>query len=297
MFLQENLAFGAFLFFSLLFPIFIKKKVNFYSTVNFISFDQTNQAVHNTSVILTDAKRRIIWVNDQFEVMTGYQKRELIGKSPGSILQGPESNKETILRIRKALAEEKPFEDALINYRKNGEAYVCQLAIHPIHDHQQNLINFLALETEGKMEEFGTIDPAQIHTVLPRRYESSSLRGINEIQLFERVLYVMRREKLYLNPQLTLRMLSAELETNIKYLSQVINLHSGTNFLGFVNSYRLEEFKRRILAGDSKHTTLFGIAQRCGFKNKSTFFKVFRDQKGMTPKAFQKRLLGQQRSQ
>jgi len=249
--------------------------------------------VHNISVILTDHQRRILWVNDQFEVMTGYTKRELIGKSPGSILQGPESSKDAVLRIRKALAEEKPFEDALINYRKNGEAYVCRLAIHPIHDHQHKLVNFLAFETEGEMEGFEAIDPSEIHTVLPRRYESSSLRGLNEIRLFERVQSVMKREKLYLNPKLTLRMLASKLETNIKYLSQVINLHGSTNFLGYVNSYRLEEFKCRLLAGDSRHTTLFGIAQRCGFKNKSTFFKVFRDQMGMTPKAFQKTLLRQ----
>ncbi len=270
--------------------------VNFYSIVDFLSSDQTNQVVHNTSVILTDANRRILWVNDQFEVMTGYNKRELIGKSPGCILQGPESSKDAILRIRKALSEEKPFEDALINYRKNGEAYVCKLAIYPIHDHQQNLINFLAFETEGEMKEFETTDPSKIHTVLPRRYESSSLRGLNEIRLFERVQRVMKQEKLYLNPKLTLRMLASKLETNIKYLSQVINLHGNTNFLGYVNSYRLEEFKYRILAGDSRHTTLFGIAQRCGFKNKSTFFKVFRDQMGMTPKAFQNMLLRQQRN-
>lgn len=251
--------------------------------------------MHNTSVILTDAQRRILWVNDQFEVMTGYQKTELIGKSPGSILQGPASSKDAILRIRKALSEEKPFEDALINYRKNGEAYVCKLAIHPIHDHQQNLINFLAFETEGEMEGFETITPEEIHTVLPKRYESSSLRGLNEIRLFERVQGVLKREKLYLNPKLTQRMLAAKLETNVKYLSQVINLHGNTNFLGFINGYRLEEFKFRILAGDSKHTTLFGIAQRCGFKNKSTFFRVFRDQMGVTPKAFQETLLLRQR--
>ncbi|WP_273445363.1 helix-turn-helix domain-containing protein [Neolewinella agarilytica] len=253
--------------------------------------------MYNTSVILTDARRRILWVNDQFEVMTGYSKRELVGKSPGSILQGPESSKDAVLRIRKALAEEKPFEDALINYRKNGEAYVCQLAIHPIHDHQQNLTNFLAFETEGEMEGFEASSQAKSHAVLPRRYESSSLRGLNEIRLFERVQRVMKQEKLYLNPKLTLRMLASKLETNIKYLSQVINLHGNTNFLGYVNSYRLEEFRYRILAGDSRHTTLFGIAQRCGFKNKSTFFKVFRDQMGMTPKAFQDKLLRQRRSE
>jgi len=227
--------------------------------------------------------------------MTGYTKREVIGKSPSKILQGPESSKKAISRIRKALAEEKPFEDALINYRKSGEAYVCKLAIHPVHDHKQNLINFLAFESEGDMNDFAAIDSGKAHSILSKRYRSSSLRGLNEIQLFERVQGVMRRERLYLNSELTLRMLAGRLETNIKYLSQVINLHGNSNFLGFINAYRLEEFKRRILAGDSRHMTLFGIAQRCGFKNKSTFFKVFRDKMGMTPKAFQELLMNQRR--
>jgi AraC-like DNA-binding protein len=96
----------------------------------------------------------------------------------------------------------------------------------------------------------------------------------------------MINEKLYLDADLTLRKLSTRLDTNTKYLSQVINHHGSANFLTFINSYRIEAIIERIKAGDFRRHTFYGIAQRCGFKNKSTFYKVFRDVTGQTPKAY-----------
>lgn len=247
--------------------------------------------MHQVAVILTDPKRKILWVNDYFEEMTGYRKQEVLGKSPGRLLQGPETDPDSVARIKKALAAEKPFEDALINYRKNGEAYVCRLAIHPIFDHRQQLVNFMAFESDGGTD----IDNYKAHHVeLPLRYKTSSLRGLQEIRLFQKVEELLDRERLFLDSDLTLKVMASRLETNVKYLSQVINLHGGSNFLGFINNYRIEEFRQRLLAGDSRHTTLYGIAQRCGFKNKSTFFKVFRDKKGMTPKAFHSLIMNEE---
>jgi AraC-like DNA-binding protein len=121
---------------------------------------------------------------------------------------------------------------------------------------------------------------------LKDRYRTSSLRGLNEIRLFERIKEVMVEEKLYLNPDLTLRKLSLKLDTNTKYLSQVINHHGGTNFLSFINGFRIEAIIQRIKNDEFRQHTFFGIAQRCGFKNKSTFYKVFRDITGSTPKAY-----------
>jgi YesN/AraC family two-component response regulator len=113
---------------------------------------------------------------------------------------------------------------------------------------------------------------------------------VDEIRLFDRIKEIMVEEQLFLDPDLTLRKLSARLDTNTKYLSQVINHHGGCNFLTFINAYRIEELKKFLDAGDFYKHTFFGIAQRCGFKNKSTFYKVFRDTTGMTPKAYADKL-------
>ncbi|MEL6143057.1 MAG: helix-turn-helix domain-containing protein, partial [Bacteroidota bacterium] len=79
-----------------------------------------------------------------------------------------------------------------------------------------------------------------------------------------------------------------------KYLSQVINHFTGDNFLSFVNSFRVEAVKKRIAMGEHRELTFFGVAQQCGFKNKSTFYKVFRDHTSQTPNGYAKALLQKQ---
>lgn len=239
--------------------------------------------MNRVAVILTDANRRILWVNHDFEVVTGYSIGEVIGRNPGKILQGPKTEPDALQRIREGLASEEVFKETLTNYRKNGEPYVCTLVIHPIHDSDNKLVNYLAFEVN-------THQAPNHHRIsllnIKDRYRTSSLRGLEEIRLFERIKEVMTEEELYLNPDLTLRKLSLRLDTNTKYLSQVINHHGGTNFLSFVNSFRVDAVVQRIKNGEFRQHTFFGIAQRCGFKNKSTFYKVFRDITGSTPKAY-----------
>lgn len=243
--------------------------------------------MNQIAVILTDADRRILWVNRDFEVITGYGISEVLGQNPGKVLQGPKSEPDAVDRIRQGLAREEPFKDAITNYRKNGEPYICKLVIHPIHDYQNKLVNFLAFEVDGG--EHPNEDRISLMN-LKDRYRTSSLRGLDEIKLFERIKSIMTTEELYLDPDLTLRKLSIRLDTNTKYLSQVINHHGGCNFLSFINDYRVDKVKGYLNAGDFYKHTFFGIAQRCGFKNKSTFYKVFRDVTGVTPKVYADKL-------
>ena len=235
------------------------------------------------AVILTDANQNILWVNRDFEFITGYGLHEVIGFSPGQVLQGPDTEPDVVQRIREGLAAKEPFKETITNYRKNGEAYLCRLVIHPIFDKKDTLVNYLAFEVDyGK-----TPDDSKIAVMnIDHRYRTSSLRGLNEMRLYERIQNVVQQERLYLDPDLTLRKLSIRLDTNTKYLSQVINHHGDSNFLGFINRYRIDEVKKRIDQGDFYQHTFYGIAQRCGFKNKSTFYKVFRDATGVTPKAY-----------
>lgn len=239
--------------------------------------------MNQIAVILTDANRRILWVNQDFETITGYGIDEVMGLSPGRLLQGPKTEPDAVDRIRQGLAREEPFKESITNYRKNGEAYLCKLVVHPIHDSQNKLVNFLAFEVDGNA--IKNEDSLSLLN-LKHRYRTSSLRGVDEIRLYERIKHIMEEEKLYLDPDLTLRKLSAQLDTNTKYLSQVINHHGGCNFLTFINGFRVEKVKEYLNEGDFYRHTFFGIAQRCGFKNKSTFYKVFRDMTGVTPKVY-----------
>ncbi|MCB9287048.1 MAG: helix-turn-helix domain-containing protein [Lewinellaceae bacterium] len=238
--------------------------------------------IPNIAVILTDAERKILWVNDDFTQITGYTLTEVIGKKP-SLLQGPGTEREAITRIRRNLEHEVAFREEITNYRKDGEAYLCKLVIHPVFNRNQQLTNFIAFEVDGDLvNELEDIPLLQ----LQEKYGSSSLKGVEEVKLFFRAKMLMEKEKLFLDPDLSLKDVADRLHTNTKYLSQVVNHHAGHNFQHFLNTYRVKEVKAKITADVFRNLTLFGIALQCGFKNKSTFYKVFKEIAGLTPKEY-----------
>ncbi|AEE54114.1 helix-turn-helix domain-containing protein [Haliscomenobacter hydrossis] len=241
--------------------------------------------IPNIAVILTDPNQKIIWVNEDFTSITGYSLGEAIGRIPGKILQGPKTEPAVVERIRKALQLKVPLKEQLVNYRKNGEEYLCKLVIHPVFNRNHELINFIAFEVEGG----GNLDDESIPLLnLSEKYRSSSLRAIDEIKLYNQLKKLMEVDKLYLSADLTLKTVADLLDTNTKYLSQVVNHQAGLNFQQFVNFYRVDEAKCKIIKDSLSNLTLYGIALQCGFKNKSTFYKVFKELTGHTPKDFVK---------
>ena len=236
--------------------------------------------MNKIAVILTDARARVLWVNQDFESMTGYSALEMVGQSPGRILQGPRTSPDDVRMIREGLASGGPFKAQVLNYKKNGDEYLCKLVVHPIFNPEKELVNYLAFEVDGNKVKDETRIP--LMSIDPR-YRTSSLRGVEEVRLFNRIKEVMKEDRPYLNANLTLRKFADRLDTNTKYLSQVINHQGKSNFLTFINGYRIAAVRERLDRGLGMNQTYFGVAQECGFKNKSTFYKVFRDTLGLTP--------------
>lgn len=235
------------------------------------------------AVILTDEKKSIIWVNDAFLTITGYSLFEVLGKNPGSILQGQNTSKETIELLRKSLKKQIPVETQIINYRKSGEPYSCHLAIHPVFNDKKILTNFIAFEMdEGNKSTEGEYSMLQIQ----KKYKASSLEPMDEVTLFRRLNTLIISKNLFLDPDLDIKLVSISLKSNTKYLSQVVNNQYGCNFKHYINQFRIDKFKEVIKDPKNCGLNLFEMAQQCGFKNKSTFHKVFREFTQITPKEF-----------
>lgn len=233
------------------------------------------------AVVLTDAERQIIWVNHDFTLLTGYTLNEVAGKKP-SFLQGVNTKPEDIATIRQYLQEMISFKYTITNYTKENVEYKCSFIIHPIFDDEENLTNFIAFEVDANKTDESKIPLLQ----LKEKYLTSSLKDSDQTLLYIKLCTLLQQEKLYLNPDLSLKDLANRLRTNTRYLSQVINTLAGYNLQHFINSYRIEEVKRKIIGDELKDLTLYGIAQQCGFKNKSTFYKVFQEITGQTPKKY-----------
>lgn len=248
------------------------------------------KSIPDIAVVLTDNSRKIVWVNSSFTDMTGYELPEVIGKKP-SILQGINSQAEVIIRIRRKLDSQnpRPFKDEIINYRKSGEEYPCRFVIHPIFSEAGELSNFIAFEIDATdIDDDSHIPLMQLKAETSLRYVNSPLTDKKELELFSKLLMIVENEKLYLDPKLKMSRLAERLKTNTRYLSQVVNNQTGENLTQFINRYRVEETKLKILDESLSYLTTFAIANMCGFNTKSTFYKCFKEITGITPKEYVK---------
>ena len=102
----------------------------------------------DNAVIITDARGFIEWTNEAFTKITGYTSADAAGKKPGDLLQGPETDPETIRFMQKEMAALRPFNCELINYTKDNIPYWIEIEVQPVFDEQGKLLNFVAIESD-----------------------------------------------------------------------------------------------------------------------------------------------------
>jgi len=83
----------------------------------------------------------MIFVSDEFEAQTGYSPEEAVGRNC-RFLQGPETDPHAVEAIRQALRAETRFAIDILNYRKDGTAFLNRLRIRPIYDGDGRLMFF-----------------------------------------------------------------------------------------------------------------------------------------------------------
>ncbi len=93
----------------------------------------------------------------------------------------------------------------------------------------------------------------------------------------------IRREKIYMEPDITLDTLAESLNIKPRDLSMLINRHFGINYYEFINRYRIEEAKRMLSCADYKNSTITDIYLKVGFNSKSVFYTFFNKFEGTTP--------------
>ncbi|MCC9609277.1 PAS domain S-box protein [Blastopirellula sp. JC732] len=99
------------------------------------------------SVIIADPFGRIEWVNDAFTQLTGHTLADVVGRKPGAILQGPETDPQMIALVGEKLRAQESVSVEIVNYSKSGEKYWIALEIEPVFDEQQQLTQFIATQT------------------------------------------------------------------------------------------------------------------------------------------------------
>ena len=96
----------------------------------------------------------------------------------------------------------------------------------------------------------------------------------------------MQQKQLFLNEDLTLNQLASEIGLSNKKLSALLNHHLNTSFYDFINHYRIQEVKQKIVDAKYEKYSLIGIAHLSGFKSKSSFYRSFKKSTNMLPTTY-----------
>jgi PAS domain S-box-containing protein len=111
----------------------------------FVAVQTTRMPMIVTNPNLPD--NPIVFANEAFIRMTGYQADELLGENC-RFLQGKDTDQETIAEVRKAIAERREIATEILNYKKDGSTFWNALFISPIYDREGNLIYFFASQLD-----------------------------------------------------------------------------------------------------------------------------------------------------
>ncbi|WP_422104380.1 helix-turn-helix domain-containing protein [Winogradskyella sp.] len=103
--------------------------------------------------------------------------------------------------------------------------------------------------------------------------------------------FIIKIQKPYLDEDLTLGKLAEQISTTDKKLSTMLNQYLNTTFYDLINKYRVEAVKEKLNLGNYKNYSLFGIASECGFKSRTSFNRIFKKETGFTPSEYKKNIL------
>nr|AML79287.1 putative LOV domain-containing protein [Athrotaxis cupressoides] len=89
----------------------------------------------------------IVYASEGFLKMTGYSRGEVVGRN-SRFLQGPETDRRTVLEIREAIRQEKSCQVSILNYRKDGTTFWNFFHLAPVFSKEEGrVIHFLGLQT------------------------------------------------------------------------------------------------------------------------------------------------------
>lgn len=119
------------------------------------------------------------------------------------------------------------------------------------------------------------------------KYKNPNLTKKTALHIEKQILELFDTEKPYLNPELNMQMLSEKLKRPKHHITEVLNVYVGKNLFQFVNEYRIEMVKKKLIKPNNPYS-IEAIGYECGFNSKSTFFTVFKKFTGLTPDQYKR---------
>jgi len=115
------------------------------------------------------------------------------------------------------------------------------------------------------------------------KYSRSALNEDQAQRIAKKIASAMESDRLYLDPNLSLSKLAKHIGASSNHVSQTLNGTLGLSFFDHVNRERIEHAKPEVLSGEK---TILNVALEAGFNTSSSFYKAFKAETGLTPRAY-----------
>ncbi len=106
----------------------------------------------------------------------------------------------------------------------------------------------------------------------------------------EQIKGVIKASEGYLNPDYSIKNLIEDVQYNEKEINELLDKSEHTSFLNYINYLRVEAFKKQLKKPENNAFTMISIAEQCGFKSKTSFYRIFKSVTNITPSEYKKQL-------
>jgi len=182
------------------------------------------------AVTITDAEEKILWVNRAFTEITEYEPEEVMGKKPGSFLQGKDTDSKTIQYLHQQVTDKQPFDCNILNYSKSGRAYWVHIQGQALFDEEGKLERYFTIqadvtekiELENNLQTEQLVKQKEITAAILTAQENE--RGEIGVELHDNVNQILAVAKLYL--QMTKKSYDGDqeyLDKSISYIMSAID--------------------------------------------------------------------------
>lgn len=165
------------------------------------------------------------------------------------------------------------------NKRNAASAQTKEMTENQLGRDQMDTVNDLAADSEAIRDNAAN-----------RKYNSRRLEETECLNIRQSLEKIMSEHKPFLNQNMTIGDLSELTGVPSHRLSQYFSQSLNQNFYDFINSYRVDEFKRLVRNINTRNLTLSALSEKAGFSSRSTFFRYFKKFEGVTPAEYIQRL-------
>ena len=131
------------------------------------------------------------------------------------------------------------------------------------------------------------------YNITERRDKDAAYRSMISPKLMddlkEKILEVILIQKKYKDKNYSAKQLAADLGTNTRYISAVVNVRFHMNYTSFVNKFRIEEAMAMLVDRRYVDLNMEDISDMVGFANRQSFYASFYKINGITPREYKLR--------